>query len=118
MKTKSKKIQEKLWSSDDLSLKLALDLAREIEQSEMCVQAVRHIPDAIPSVSVVDRNNKNYKNTSGNEKQTSQSNDVVKKKYLCFRCGSVTHLANSKVSPAVTKICSTCKKKRPFQQGV
>ncbi|KAJ1118438.1 hypothetical protein NDU88_006629 [Pleurodeles waltl] len=42
MKTKSRKIQEKLWScGSDLSLNHAIDVARTMEVSEKCIQTVR-----------------------------------------------------------------------------
>ena len=40
----------------------------------------------------------------------------LRKKLLCFRCGSANHLANSKTCPAVTKTCNVCKKKGHFSK--
>ncbi|KAJ1122264.1 hypothetical protein NDU88_000760 [Pleurodeles waltl] len=42
MKTKSRKIQEKLWScGSELTLKGAIDVARTMEVSEKCIRTVR-----------------------------------------------------------------------------
>ncbi|KAJ1084514.1 hypothetical protein NDU88_004661 [Pleurodeles waltl] len=63
MKTKSLKIQEKLWScGSDLSLKSAIDVARTMEVSEKCIQAVRkNMSDSelgVAAVSAVTKDSK------------------------------------------------------------
>ncbi|KAJ1099476.1 hypothetical protein NDU88_004577 [Pleurodeles waltl] len=63
MKTKSHKIQEKLWScSGDLTLRGAIKMARTIEISEECVQTVRRNPnDFEPEAVAVSSVNKDFK---------------------------------------------------------
>ena len=102
MKTKSKKIQEKLWSSGDLTLNKALEIARSIEQSELCVQAVRK--DSVPPVCVVTK-------SAPSQKTNYRVSTNMRRKISCYRCGSTDHLAISKGCPAVSKVCNICKKR-------
>ncbi|KAJ1156077.1 hypothetical protein NDU88_008802 [Pleurodeles waltl] len=63
MKTKSHKIQDKLWLyGSDLTLKGAVDVARTIEVSEKCIQTVRkNVHDSESNAVVVSSVNKDSK---------------------------------------------------------
>ncbi|KAJ1131671.1 hypothetical protein NDU88_010006 [Pleurodeles waltl] len=105
MKTKSRKIQEKLWScSGDQMLRGAIDAARTIEVSEKCVQAVRRsFNDCDSGTVAISSVNKDSKEL---EKKLDWKKNTAMK---CYRCGAGDHLAHSKKCPAFTKICNACK---------
>ncbi|KAJ1149394.1 hypothetical protein NDU88_002204 [Pleurodeles waltl] len=106
MKTKSCKIQEKLWScTGDLTLRGAIEMARTIEILEKCVQTIRKNPnDFEPGAAAVSSVNKN---TKGFEKNLNWKKNSGKN---CYRCGAGDHLANSKKCQALDKICNACRK--------
>ena len=54
------------------------------------------------------------KYTTSTERDISNKQTGIKKKILCYRCGSPNHLANSKACPAINKTCNMCKKKGHF----
>ncbi|KAJ1197828.1 hypothetical protein NDU88_001674 [Pleurodeles waltl] len=104
MKTKSRKIQEKLWSSgSDLSLNRAIDVARTMEVSEKCIQTVRkNMNDAehdVVDVSAITKDSKGVEKRIEWKKSTTRN---------CYRCGAADHLA--KKCPAINKCCNLCKK--------
>ncbi|KAJ1158887.1 hypothetical protein NDU88_011560 [Pleurodeles waltl] len=106
MKTKSRKIQEKLWScGSELTLKGAIDVARTMEVSEKCIRTVRKNTSDLDSeaiaVSAVTKESKVM------EKKSEWKKNNIKN---CYRCGAGDHLANSKKCPALNKICNLCKK--------
>ncbi|KAJ1180606.1 hypothetical protein NDU88_005827 [Pleurodeles waltl] len=102
LECKCDKVREALWAKNDPSLDEVLIIAKQVEHSMACIENLRKSRNVAMDVQALD--------TKTNNK--FQAN--IRTRLMCFRCGSTTHLANSKDCPALLVTCNKCSKKGYF----
>ncbi|KAJ1148087.1 hypothetical protein NDU88_000928 [Pleurodeles waltl] len=102
LECKCDKVREALWAKNDPTLDEVLIIAKQVEHSMACIENLRKSKDASMDSQILDTKTK-YRSQTSNRTRLS-----------CFRCGSTTHLANSKDCPAIHAMCNNCSKKGHF----
>ena len=110
---RDKKVQERLWAAKNPSLKDAINMAKVIEQSQLCMRELNKRDEI--STATVQHSNTGEDDVNVASKSTAKT--VRKKNFpfrRCFRCGSPTHSADNKTCPAIDTFCHKCGHKGHF----
>ena len=106
--TNYKKVKEHLWVMGNPSLNEVIRSAKAIEQSMKWVKEVNtDKSDDTKQTEVCVTRPKPTRNSAQDYRRSGQ-------RLMCYRCGSVTHLANAKDCPARGRECAICKKTGHF----
>ncbi|KAJ1143322.1 hypothetical protein NDU88_009632 [Pleurodeles waltl] len=102
----SKKVQERLLSCRNPSLKVVIAIAKAVERSMVSSKELANTSQA-SNVFYVQDSRKHVPKTSD---RAASDRGGGRRQLVCFRCGSKDHLADSRACPAVHKSCSKCRK--------
>ncbi|KAJ1115962.1 hypothetical protein NDU88_004182 [Pleurodeles waltl] len=102
----SKKVQERLLSCRNPSLKDVIAIAKAVERSMVSSKELANTSQASNVFYVQD----SRKHVPGNSERAASDRGGGRRQLVCYRCGSKDHLADSRACPAVHKSCSKCRK--------
>ncbi|KAJ1089007.1 hypothetical protein NDU88_002161 [Pleurodeles waltl] len=102
----SKKVQERLLSCRNPSLKDVIAIAKAVERSMVSSKELANTCQASNVFYVQD----SRKHVPGNSERAASDRGGGRRQLVCYRCGSKDHLADSRACPAVHKSCSKCRK--------
>ncbi|KAJ1127050.1 hypothetical protein NDU88_005456 [Pleurodeles waltl] len=102
----SKKVQERLLSCRNPSLKDVIAIAKAVERSMVSSKELANTSQA-SNVFYVQDSRKHVPKASD---RAASDRGGGRRQLVCFRCGSKDHLADSRACPAVHKSCSKCRK--------
>ncbi|KAJ1178848.1 hypothetical protein NDU88_004090 [Pleurodeles waltl] len=102
----SKKVQERLLSCRNPSLKEVVAIAKAVERSMVSSKELASTSQASNVFYVQDR----HKNAPKTPDRAASDRGGGRRPLACFRCGSRDHLADSRTRPALYKSCSKCRK--------
>ncbi|KAJ1131682.1 hypothetical protein NDU88_010017 [Pleurodeles waltl] len=102
----SKKVQERLLSCRNPSLKDVIAIAKAVERSMISSKELANTSQA-SNVFYVQDSRKHVPKASD---RAASDRRGGRRQLVCFRCGSKDHLADSRACPAVHKSCSKCRK--------
>ncbi|KAJ1135326.1 hypothetical protein NDU88_001766 [Pleurodeles waltl] len=102
----SKKVQERLLSCRNPSLKDVIAIAKAVERSMVSSKELANTSQASNVFYVQD----SRKHVPGNSERAASDRGGGRRQLVCYRCGSKDHLADSRACPAVRKSCSKCRK--------
>ncbi|KAJ1087499.1 hypothetical protein NDU88_000668 [Pleurodeles waltl] len=102
----SKKVQERLLSCRNPSLKDVIAIAKAVERSMVSSKELANTSQA-SNVFYVQDSRKHVPKASD---RAASDRGGGRRQLVCFRCGSNDHLADSRACPAVHKSCSKCRK--------
>ncbi|KAJ1217368.1 hypothetical protein NDU88_004962 [Pleurodeles waltl] len=102
----SKKVQERLLSCRNPSLKDVIAIAKAVERSMVSSKELANTSQA-SNVFYVQDSRKHVPKASD---RAASDRGGGRRQLVCFRCGSKDHLADSSACPAVHKSCSKCRK--------
>ncbi|KAJ1107503.1 hypothetical protein NDU88_004893 [Pleurodeles waltl] len=102
----SMKVQERLLSCRNPSLKDVIAIAKAVERSMVSSKELANTSQA-SNVFYVQDSRKHVPKTSD---RAASDRGGGRRQLVCFRCGSKDHLADSRACPAVHKSCSKCRK--------
>ncbi|KAJ1112152.1 hypothetical protein NDU88_000420 [Pleurodeles waltl] len=102
----SKKVQERLLSRRNPSLKDVIAIAKAVERSMVSSKELANTSQASNVFYVQD----SRKHVPGNSERAASDRGGGRRQLVCYRCGSKDHLADSRACPAVHKSCSKCRK--------
>ncbi|KAJ1188097.1 hypothetical protein NDU88_004862 [Pleurodeles waltl] len=102
----SKKVQERLLSCRNPSLKEVVAIAKAVERSMVSSKELASTSQASNVFYVQDR----HKNAPKTPDRAASDRGGGRRPLACFRCGSRDHLADSRTCPALYKSCSKCRK--------
>ncbi|KAJ1218336.1 hypothetical protein NDU88_005917 [Pleurodeles waltl] len=102
----SKKVQERLLSCRNPSLKQVVAIAKAVERSMVSSKELASTSQASNVFYVQDR----HKNAPKTPDRAASDRGGGRRQLACFRCGSRDHLADSRTCPALSKSCSKCRK--------
>ncbi|KAJ1085431.1 hypothetical protein NDU88_005563 [Pleurodeles waltl] len=102
----SKKVQERLLSCRNPSLKDVITIAKAVERSMVSSKELANTSQASNVFYVQD----SRKHVPGNSERAASDRGGGRRQLVCYRCGSKDHLADSRACPAVHKSCSKCRK--------
>ncbi|KAJ1089440.1 hypothetical protein NDU88_002591 [Pleurodeles waltl] len=102
----SKKVQERLLSCRNPSLKEVMAIAKAVERSMMSSKELASNSQASNVFYVQDR----HKHAPKTPDRAASDRGGGRRPLVCFRCGSRDHLADSRTCPALYKSCSKCRK--------
>ncbi|KAJ1142998.1 hypothetical protein NDU88_009310 [Pleurodeles waltl] len=102
----SKKVQERLLSCRNPSLKDVIAIAKAVERSMVSSKELANTSQASNVFYVQD----SRKHVPGNSERAASDRGGGRRQLVCYRCGSKDHLADSSACPAVHKSCSKCRK--------
>ncbi|KAJ1160682.1 hypothetical protein NDU88_001176 [Pleurodeles waltl] len=102
----SKKVQERLLSCRNPSLKDVIAIAKAVERSMISSKELANTSQASNVFYVQD----SRKHVPGNSERAASDRGGGRRQLVCYRCGSKDHLADSRACPAVRKSCSKCRK--------
>ncbi|KAJ1168977.1 hypothetical protein NDU88_000889 [Pleurodeles waltl] len=108
----SKKVQERLLSCRNPSLKDVIAIAKAVERSMVSSKELANTSQA-SNVFYVQDSRKHVPKASG---RAASDRRGGRRQLVCFRCGSKDHLADSRACPAVHKSCSKCRKLGHFAE--
>ncbi|KAJ1194973.1 hypothetical protein NDU88_004257 [Pleurodeles waltl] len=106
----SKKVQERLLSCRNPSLKEVVAIAMAVERSMVSSKELASTSQASNVFYVQDR----HKNAPKTPDRAASDRGGGRRPLACFRCGSRDHLADSRTCPALYKSCSKCRKMGHF----
>ncbi|KAJ1181958.1 hypothetical protein NDU88_007157 [Pleurodeles waltl] len=102
----SKKVQERLLSCRNPSLKEVMAIAKAVERSMVSSKELASTSQASNVFYVQDR----HKHAPKNQDRAASDRGGGRRPLACFRCGSRDHLADNRTCPALYKSCSKCRK--------
>ncbi|KAJ1144670.1 hypothetical protein NDU88_010967 [Pleurodeles waltl] len=102
----AKKVQERLLSCRNPSLKDVIAIAKAVERSMVSSKELANTSQASNVFYVPD----SRKHVPGNSERAASDRGGGRRQLVCYRCGSKDHLADSRACPAVRKSCSKCRK--------
>ncbi|KAJ1082297.1 hypothetical protein NDU88_002465 [Pleurodeles waltl] len=102
----SKKVQERLLSCRNPSLKEVMAIAKAVERSMVSSKELASTSQASNVFYVQDR----HKHAPKTPDRAASDRGGGRRPLACFRCGSRDHLADSRTCPALYKSCSKCRK--------
>ncbi|KAJ1191088.1 hypothetical protein NDU88_000404 [Pleurodeles waltl] len=102
----SKKVQERLLSCRNPSLKDVIAIAKAVERSMVSSKELANTSQA-SNVFYVQDSRKHVPKASD---RAASDRRGGRRQLVCFICGSKDHLADSRACPAVHKSCSKCRK--------
>ncbi|KAJ1098927.1 hypothetical protein NDU88_004034 [Pleurodeles waltl] len=102
----SKKVQERLLSCRNPSLKEVIAIAKAVERSMVSSKELASTSQASNVFYVQDKRKHALKTPD----RAASDRGGGRRPLLCFRCGSKDHLADSRACPALHKSCSKCRK--------
>ncbi|KAJ1211896.1 hypothetical protein NDU88_007244 [Pleurodeles waltl] len=102
----SKKVQERLLSCRNPSLKDVIAIAKAVERSMVSSKELANTSQASNVFYVQD----SRKHVPGNSERAASDRGGGRRQLVCYRCGSKDHVADSRACPAVHKSCSKCRK--------
>ncbi|KAJ1196237.1 hypothetical protein NDU88_000108 [Pleurodeles waltl] len=102
----SKKVQERLLSCRNPSLKDVIAIAKAVERSMVSSKELANTSQSSNVFYVQD----SRKHVPGNSERAASDRGGGRRQLVCYRCGSKDHLADSRACPAVHKSCSKCRK--------
>ncbi|KAJ1165361.1 hypothetical protein NDU88_005789 [Pleurodeles waltl] len=102
----SKKVQERLLSCRNPSLKEVTAIAKAVERSMVSSKELASTSQASNVFYVQDR----QKHAPKTPDRAASDRGGGRRPLACFRCGSRDHLADSRTCPALYKSCSKCRK--------
>ncbi|KAJ1187634.1 hypothetical protein NDU88_004409 [Pleurodeles waltl] len=102
----SKKVQERLLSCRNPSLKDVIAIAKAVERSMVSSKELANTSQASNVFYVQD----SRKHVPGNSERAASDRGGGRRQLVCYRCGSKDPLADSRACPAVHKSCSKCRK--------
>ena len=113
---KDRKIQECLWAAKNPNLKEAIDMAKVIEQSQMCMRELNKQDSANNTATVRLSNSPSRDVDSVNRLPNKAGQKKIPPPSLrkCFRCGDPSHNADNRSCPAVDKNCHKCGRRGHF----
>ncbi|KAJ1180622.1 hypothetical protein NDU88_005842 [Pleurodeles waltl] len=97
----SKKVQERLLSCRNPSLKDVIAIAKAVERSMVSSKELANTSQASNVFYVQD----SRKHVPGNSERAASDRGGGRRQLVCYRCGSKDHLADSRACPAVHKSC-------------
>ncbi|KAJ1197462.1 hypothetical protein NDU88_001320 [Pleurodeles waltl] len=106
----SKKVQERLLSCRNPSLKEVMAIAKAVERSMVSSKELASTSQASSVFYVQDR----HKHAPKTPDRAASDRGGSRRPLACFRCGSRDHLADSRTCPALYKSCSKCRKMGHF----
>ncbi|KAJ1181331.1 hypothetical protein NDU88_006539 [Pleurodeles waltl] len=106
----SKKVQERLLSCRNPSLKEVMAIAKAVERSMVSSKELASTSQASNVFYVQDR----HKHAPKTPDRAASDRGGGRRPLACFRCGSRDHLADSRTYPALYKSCSKCRKMGHF----
>ncbi|KAJ1136883.1 hypothetical protein NDU88_003297 [Pleurodeles waltl] len=106
----SKKVQERLLSCRNPSLKEVMAIAKAVERSMVSSKELAITSQASSVFYVQDR----HKHAPKTPDRAASDRGGGRRPLVCFRCGSRDHLADSRTCPALYKSCSKCRKMGHF----
>ncbi|KAJ1109363.1 hypothetical protein NDU88_006725 [Pleurodeles waltl] len=106
----SKKVQERLLSCRNPSLKEVMAIAKAVERSMVSSKELASTSQASNVFYVQDR----HKHAPKTPDRVASVRGGGRRPLACFRCGSRDHLADSRTCPALYKSCSKCRKMGHF----
>ncbi|KAJ1107504.1 hypothetical protein NDU88_004894 [Pleurodeles waltl] len=106
----SKKVQERLLSCRNPSLKEVMAIAKAVERSMVSSKELASTSQASSVFYVQDR----HKHAPKTPDRAASDRGGGRRPLACFRCGSRDHLADSRTCPALYKSCSKCRKMGHF----
>ncbi|KAJ1124606.1 hypothetical protein NDU88_003055 [Pleurodeles waltl] len=106
----SKKVQERLLSCRNPSLKEVMAIAKAVERSMVSSKELASTSQASNVFYVQDR----HKHAPKTPDRAASDRGGGRRPLACFRCGSRDHLADSRTCPALYKSCSKCRKMGHF----
>ncbi|XP_059610782.1 uncharacterized protein K02A2.6-like [Phlebotomus argentipes] len=97
---RNKTIQQRLLEKRELTLELALDIAKAMESSELGEEVIQQRKQEINKVSATQRSSTTKETTS------NDAEDASKRTRRCFKCGSTSHLSNRCNREVTCYICN------------